>query len=55
MGLKIKMIESDPELQDLVLTVHHCCMHTLMNTPAFKIIENQLGTALVKNAGKTEP
>lgn len=27
MGLKIKMIESDPTLQDLVLTVHHCYMH----------------------------
>ena len=35
-------------MQDLVLTVHHCYMHTLMNTAAFKIIENHLGNALVK-------
>ena len=47
-GLKIERIEDDPDLQDLVLTVHHCYMHTLMNTHAFKIIENHLGTAFVK-------
>lgn len=48
-GLKVQMIEGDSQLQDLVLTVHHCYMHTLMNSPAFKIIENHLGTALIKN------
>lgn len=49
MGLAIKHLESDPALQDLVLTVHHCYMNTLMNSPAFKMIENQNGVALVKN------
>jgi len=48
-GLTVSKVENDPTLQDLVLTVHHCYMHTLMNTNAFKIIENHLGTALVKN------
>ncbi len=47
-GLKIEMLEDDDKLQDLVLTVHHCFMHALMNTPSYKIIENHLGTALVK-------
>ncbi len=47
-GLKVTMIEDDPDLQDLILTVHHCFMHTLMNTPSYKIIENHLGSALVK-------
>jgi ClpP class serine protease len=47
-GLEIERIEDDPELQDLVLSVHHCYMHALMNTNAFKIIENHLGTAFVK-------
>lgn len=47
-GLVIERIEDDPELQDLILTVHHCYMHALMNTPSFKIIENHLGTAFVK-------
>lgn len=47
-GLDVELIELDQELQDLVLTVHHCFMHTLMNTEAYKIIENHLGIALVK-------
>ena len=48
MGLDVDLIESDPKLQDLVLTVHHCYMHSLMNTPSFKMIENHLGLAFVK-------
>jgi hypothetical protein len=49
-GLDVDLIETaaDPDLQDLVLTVHHCLMHALMNTPAFKIIENHQGAAFVK-------
>ena len=46
--LNVSLIEADQELQDLVLTVHHCYMHTLMNTEAYKIIENDRGSALVK-------
>jgi len=49
MGLVIRHLESDSTMQDLVLTVHHCYMNILMNSPAFKIIENQNGIALVKN------
>ncbi len=54
LGLIIKKIESDggPEFQDLVLTVHHCYMHTLMNSSALKIIENQSGAAFIKNISK---
>ncbi len=48
-GLIIKRLEVEPELQDLVLTVHHCYMNMMMNTPAYKIIENHNGVALVKN------
>ncbi|MFO0706715.1 MAG: hypothetical protein U0412_07650 [Nitrospira sp.] len=51
LGLKVEMIEADQDLQDLVLTVHHCFMHTLMNTQAYKIIENHQGSALVKRQG----
>jgi len=57
MGLKVRSIEDDPEnpkesqdkFQDLVLTVHHCYMHTLMNSPCFKIIENHIGVGITKN------
>lgn len=48
LGLKVIALEDDAELQDLVLTVHHCYMYTLMNTPVFKVIENQNGDAFVK-------
>jgi hypothetical protein len=48
MGLKVSLLESDPTLQDLVLSVHHCYMHVFMNTAAFKGIENHLGTALFR-------
>ncbi|HVE45000.1 MAG TPA: ATP-dependent Clp protease proteolytic subunit [Gammaproteobacteria bacterium] len=48
MGLKVIELEDDQELQDLVLTVHHCYMHSLMNTPTYKLIENQNGIAFVK-------
>ncbi len=49
MGLVIKRLEGDAAMQDLVLTVHHCYMNTMMNTNAYKIIENQNGVALCKN------
>jgi len=50
MGLKVTAFEDDAQLQDLVLTVHHCYMHVLMNTAAYKIIENQLGAAFIKQS-----
>lgn len=48
-GLKIRDLESDQELQDLVLSVHHANIVSLSNGPAIKIIENHLGSAFVKN------
>ena len=49
LGLKILRLEEDKKLQDLVLTIHHCYSHALMNTPAFKIIENHKGAAFMKH------
>ena len=50
MNLNVEMLEDkgNGELQDLVLTVHHCFMITLANTGAFKIIESHQGRAMVK-------
>jgi len=50
MGLTIEKLEDrgNETLQDLVLTVQHCYMLSLMNTGAYKMIENQMGTAFVK-------
>jgi serine dehydrogenase proteinase len=49
LGLNIEPLESDQHFQDLVLSIHHCYMHSLMNTPAYKMIENHRGRAMVKN------
>jgi hypothetical protein len=53
MGLRVRMLEDDNEFQDLVLTVHHCFMQAIMNTAAFKMIENHEGVAFVRQ--QTEP
>jgi len=47
-GLKIRDLELDRKLQDLVLSVFHATTHTFDGTNAVKIIENHLGTAFVK-------
>lgn len=48
MGLKIRMLEDDQDIQDLVLTIHHCFVHAFSTTGAFKIIENHEGKAFIK-------
>jgi ClpP class serine protease len=48
-GLKVSLLEDDPKLQGAVLSVHHSCIHTLSSTGAYKIIENHLGVAYIKN------
>lgn len=49
LGLNVTPLEKDEKLQDLILTIHHCYSHVLMNTTAFKIIENHKGAAFMKN------
>lgn len=49
LGLNIEPLEADQHFQDLVLSIHHCYMHSLMNTPAYKMIENHMGRAMIKN------
>jgi len=48
-GLKVSRLEDNGQLQDLILTVHHCYMIVMMNTPCYKIIENHAGQAILKN------
>jgi membrane-bound ClpP family serine protease len=49
LGIKVVRLESDDELQDAVLSVHHACIHTLSATGAYKIIENQMGIAQIQS------
>ncbi|MDQ8041953.1 ATP-dependent Clp protease proteolytic subunit [Cellulosimicrobium sp. XJ-DQ-B-000] len=47
LGLKISMLEDDPDLQEHVLSLHHAAAQTLGETAAFKIIENQNGISYI--------
>ncbi len=47
MGLIIKDIENNQELQDTILSIHHLYMHTFQQTPASKIIENHAGSHMI--------
>ncbi len=47
-GLSILDMESDEELQDLILSVHHSFVHTFNMTNAIKIVENHNGKAFIE-------
>lgn len=55
MGLRVDLLEGDQKLQDLVLTVHHCYMHTTSMPAVLKIIESDQGRAIVKNVPAQMP
>ena len=48
LGLKITDLEADQDLQDKVLSLHHSCIITMTQTPAYKLIENQDGKAYIQ-------
>lgn len=48
LGLNIECLEDDQDLQEAVLTVHHCFMHSLAVSGAAKIVENHNGAAFIK-------
>jgi len=42
-GLKVKALEDEPDLQELVMSVFHACMVTFLVTDCVKMVENQNG------------
>ena len=48
LGLVIERLEDDQHLQEAVLTVHHCYMHSLSVSGAAKIVENHEGSTFMK-------
>ena len=46
-GLNIKILEKDKELQDLVLSIHHACINYFNHEEACKIFSNHMGTSLI--------
>ncbi len=49
LGLNVEFLGNDPELEDLVLSLHKAYMITFQHTSASKIMENQLGTQYLIN------
>lgn len=54
MGLVIDMLESNQQLQENVLSVHHAMMHTLTGTVATKIVENHRGSAYIQQVAQPQ-
>ncbi len=52
--LRLSDLESDQQLQDLVLTVYHATMHTFGHTEAAKIVENHQGLGYISSAPDSE-
>jgi len=47
-GLNVIPLENDDNLQDAILSIHHCYIQTFENTRAVKIFENQNGITFTK-------
>jgi len=47
-GLFVENLESDPKLQDLVLSLFHATTHTFSGIRVVKIIDNQIGSLFAK-------
>jgi membrane-bound ClpP family serine protease len=47
LGLKVSLLEDDDKLQDLVLSLHHAYIATLMMTNTSKLIESDLGKKFI--------
>lgn len=54
-GLDVIDLEEDNEFQDIVLSIHHCCMILAEQTPAIKIVENNIGGCYIRNTRMTAP
>ena len=48
-GLKVKALEDDNELQDIVLTLHHAYLELFNETKVCKIVENHNGIGMLVN------
>lgn len=54
-GLEVIDLESDNELQDLVLSIHHCCMFLAEKTSVVKLVENNIGGCYIRNVNMPVP
>ncbi|SCX89368.1 SDH family Clp fold serine proteinase [Paracoccus tibetensis] len=55
LGIATIQLEDDPQLQDAVLTVHHCFSHTMASSTAIKIVETHEGRANIRHVAQQMP
>lgn len=51
LGVTVVDLESDQQLQDLVLAIHHAVNHVMNHTGVVKLVENHHGKAFVRRVG----
>lgn len=54
-GLEIIDMDADSVLQDIVLTIHHCCMVLAEQTAVIKIVENNIGGCYIRTLPSSVP
>ncbi len=54
LGVTVEVLEGNQEIQDAVLTVHHCYIHTMTGTSVLKIVENDNGRAVVRHLAQPQ-
>lgn len=55
LGLNVTSLEDDQDLQDLVLSLHHCYIILLENLPIVKCVENSIGGRFVSMLPQSNP
>ena len=55
LGVKVVDLDSDQQLQDLVLAIHHAVNHVMNHTGVVKLVENHNGKAFVRRVGTIVP
>lgn len=53
-GLNVKLIEGNQELQEAVLSLHHCNMILMDMLPIVKVVENNLGSSYIIHHSKVK-
>ena len=48
LGVKVTQLEDDDAFQDVLLTVHHCYMHSLSGSNLLKAVENHTGQGILR-------
>lgn len=55
LGLNVRSLEDDQDLQDIVLSLHHCYIILLENVPIAKFVENNIGGRYMRMLSQFNP